>query len=248
MNLVRERRRIQRALVLHIAERRRLTLERRRLRDAHNPFEYEDYIFVNYFRASKEVVIFVSEATENVLKRKNVDGLSVQLQVLVAIRFMAEGGYQRGVGQDFFLAVSQPSVSRCVKNVTRAICDRLYNDWIKLPSTNMERNEIQERFRPMARFPGVLGAIDCTHVAIVTPLEGEEGYKNHKGFYSLNAQMICDSNLKIMDVCIYPGTVHDQFIWRWSRARIQIKHLHENGPEQYYLLGNLIDDFQQVNL
>lgn len=46
------------------------------------------------------------------------------------------------------------------------------------------------RFREVAGFPGVLGCIDCTHVAIVTPWVQEDAYKNHHGFYSLNVQMV----------------------------------------------------------
>ncbi|KAJ8979674.1 hypothetical protein NQ317_001074 [Molorchus minor] len=63
------------------------------------------------------------------------------------------------------------------------------------------------RFTPVAGFPGVLGCIDCTHVAIK-----KDAYKNHHGFYSLNVQMICDEQLRILNVnANFPGSVHKRF-------------------------------------
>ena len=75
-------------------------------------------------------------------------------------------------------------------NTRKVILFFIYTSRTHLSLTELKRCHILRRFRRMGRFPGVLGAIDCTHVAIVTPVEGEEGYKNHKGFYSLNAQMV----------------------------------------------------------
>lgn len=40
-------------------------------------------------------------------------------------------------------------------------------------------------------YPGILDCIDYTYVAIVKPKEKLESYKYHKGFYSLNVQIIC---------------------------------------------------------
>lgn len=45
-------------------------------------------------------------------------------------------------------------------------------------------------------FPGVVGAIDCTHVAIIAPTTEEHNYLNKKDFHSKNIQVICDHRLK----------------------------------------------------
>lgn len=39
-------------------------------------------------------------------------------------------------------------------------------------------------------FEGAIGAIDCTHVAILASREHEEAYINHNGYHSLNVQMV----------------------------------------------------------
>lgn len=42
-------------------------------------------------------------------------------------------------------------------------------------------------------FPGVIGAIDCTHVAIFSPpKEIEYIYVNRKGYHSINTQLVSD--------------------------------------------------------
>ncbi|KAJ8932441.1 hypothetical protein NQ314_014655 [Rhamnusium bicolor] len=75
-------------------------------------------------------------------------------------------------------------------------------------------NEIQDlraRFFRQYNFPGVVGCIDCTNVAN----EDEHIYVNRKQYHSLNVQLICDENLKIMNVVArFPGNAHDAHIWR----------------------------------
>lgn len=60
------------------------------------------------------------------------------IQILIALRFYAVGCYQRAIGQDLFLAVSQPTVSRCVTRVSKCIADVFMNEVIKFPVTEQE--------------------------------------------------------------------------------------------------------------
>ncbi|KAL4709387.1 hypothetical protein ACJJTC_001183 [Scirpophaga incertulas] len=48
----------------------------------------------------------------------------------------------------------------------------------------------QKRFQRQHNLPGVIGCIDCTHIAIVKPHEEEHTFFNRKGYHSLNVQMI----------------------------------------------------------
>ncbi|XP_063232343.1 putative nuclease HARBI1 [Bacillus rossius redtenbacheri] len=38
-------------------------------------------------------------------------------------------------------------------------------------------------------FPGVIGCIDCSHIAIVRPSINEAAYFNHNRFHSINVQV-----------------------------------------------------------
>ncbi|XP_045456070.1 putative nuclease HARBI1 [Melitaea cinxia] len=94
------------------------------------------------------------------------------------------------------------------------------------------------RFQKRFNLPGVIGCIDCTHVAIVKPDHDEHLFFNRKGYHSLNVQMICDHNLKILNVnSKYGGATHDSFIWASSQVEPYMRELHRHG-EQTWLLGD----------
>lgn len=112
-------------------------------------------------------------------------------QVLVAIRFYAQGCYQRSVGNQQQFNISQPSTSRCLHAVTEAINRRLLRRWVKFPMTAIDRQQAREKFATAPQpFEGAIGAIDCTFVHILAPSEHEEAFVNHHGRHSLNVQAV----------------------------------------------------------
>jgi len=129
--------------------------------------------------------------------------------VLTAVRFYATGCYQRPVGEQWGLSMSQASVSRCIRDVTNAINNTLLRQWVQYPMTPAERRIAKEKFTNAPQpFHGVMGAIDCTHVSILAPKEHEEAYVNHHGYHSLNVQAVlnychCSINLKILYIQNY---------------------------------------------
>lgn len=53
--------------------------------------------------------------------------------------------------------------------------------------TTAEIMELKVKFYGLARFPKVIGAIDCTHIKLQSPSrEYGEKYRNRKGYFSLN--------------------------------------------------------------
>lgn len=88
-------------------------------------------------------------------------------QVLTALRFYACGSHQNCIAD--FMGVNQSTVSRIVTKVTRAIAN-LCPRYIKMP-TNEDTIHTENKFYQVARFPGVLGCIDGTHVRIQSPGE-----------------------------------------------------------------------------
>lgn len=48
---------------------------------------------------------------------------------------------------------------------------------------------IKQQFYAVARFPGVVRAIDGTHIPIIAPAENEHLSVNRKGFHSINVQV-----------------------------------------------------------
>ncbi|CAH1379238.1 unnamed protein product, partial [Tenebrio molitor] len=67
-------------------------------------------------------------------------------------------------------AVSQSSACRCIEEVTNALNrEEIFNLWVKFPRTIVECENLKQMFFEKFNFPGVIGLIDCTHVAIVPP-------------------------------------------------------------------------------
>lgn len=72
-------------------------------------------------------------------------------------------------------------------------------------------------------YPGILGAIDDCTPAFNNPEMLGILFLNRKNFYSINTQIVVDSNLKILAVnARFPGSVHGSAIWGTS----QVKRIH----------------------
>ncbi|CAH1382911.1 unnamed protein product [Tenebrio molitor] len=142
--------------------------------------------------------------------------ISKQTKILIALNFFASGSYQNSVAYNLFWAVSQSTVSRCITEVVNALNQpAIFNTWVKFPNTLRQLETIREEFYHKYGMPGVIGVIDCTHVAIYPPqihnnLYPEHIYVYRKNYHSINVQLICDSNLKITNVnARFPGSTHD---------------------------------------
>lgn len=104
--------------------------------------------------------------------------------------FFGSGSFQWVVGQDRFVNLSQPSVSRSVHKVVNAIERRMFKRDISFPYPN-EYPLLKQKFMQASGFPGVIGAIDCTHIKLIAPPEpADANYIDRRGDYSLNVQLV----------------------------------------------------------
>lgn len=209
------------------------------LGDDINPFNMIDRQFIKIFRLSKDAVHYLCNVLQLPLQRTRSNGLSIETQVLAALSFFAIGSYQKAVGNDYLVSLSQPTVSRAIKAVILAINQLIAKDWIQFPKTEEKRAALKRRFQEEKNFKGVIGCIDCTHIAIVRPKEHEEAYANHKGFHSINVQAVASHDLEILSInARFPGTVHDSFIWKNSAVREEMIRLWDSGNRSTWLLGD----------
>lgn len=102
--------------------------------------------------------------------------------------------------------------------------------YIKWPEPHAMINYERE-FRQLSGFPGVIGAIDGSHISISAPIENSDSYINRKGYHSIILQGICDYRLRFIDVFTgICGSVHDTRVWRLS----DIKQLITNDENRYF--------------
>ncbi|CAN7950423.1 unnamed protein product, partial [Ixodes hexagonus] len=218
----------------------RAILSRRRprqVRPREDPFyRYDDLDFVIRFRLSKAAAVDLLNRIEHAINQDDLRNcpLSPMNQVLVALRFYATGTFQVVLGD--LWGVHKSTVCRAIKRVTIAIAS-LAREFVTFPTTEAERREVWQGFYAMQGFPGVVGAIDCTHVPIQSPGGVDaERYRNRAGYFSINVQTVSDHRLHIRDIVVrWPGSVHDSTIFSNSA----LKALFEDGKVgDYILLGD----------
>ncbi|XP_029160327.1 putative nuclease HARBI1 [Nylanderia fulva] len=165
--------------------------------------------------------------------------ISHELQILASLNFFASGSYQRRTGQDFFTCMSQTSLSRSLHATVNAL-NCIIDDWICFPVTADRIQSIKQRFFRNGGFPGVIGAIDGTHVAIFPPeIEREYLFINRKLYHSLNVLVICDSKCEILAVnSAHGGRTHDARVLRSSRVFAHLEQRHREGEINSWLIGD----------
>ncbi|KAF9419665.1 hypothetical protein HW555_003943 [Spodoptera exigua] len=193
-------------------------IQRTRLRDLSDPFAIEDVEFIKRYRLNKQLVHNLCDELRPHAATGSTrsSDLPIERKVLIALSFYATGSYQRPVGDISAHSVAQPTVSVVIKQITKLLNSppHIQAKYIKFPRSQEERNEIKLKFYNKFNMPGVLGCIDCTHVAIVRPVENEERYYCRKQYHSLNVQLISNADMQIISVdASFGGASHDSFIW-----------------------------------
>ena len=89
----------------------------------------------------------------------------------------------------------------------------------------------------IAGIPGVIGAIDGTHIKIIAPSQDEDIFVNRKKPYSINTQIVFDARYNILDIVAkWPRSTHDSRILMES-GLMQLFEQH-HVPAGCHLLGD----------
>lgn len=103
----------------------------------------------------------------------------------------------------------------------------LKEEWIKWP-THIECNNIALRIEDKCRIPGVVGALDGTHIPIKQPKNNAVDFFNRYQQHSIILQAVCNDNRIFTDVCVgMPGRLHDARVFRNS---LLYEKLNNNPP------------------
>jgi len=134
--------------------------------------------------------------------------------------------------------VSKDTVWKSVFEVAMLLTENAHR-YIKWPKLH-EMSIFEREFRQLHGFPGVIGAIDGSHIAISAPIENHDNYINRKGYHSIILQGICDYKLKFIDVFTgICGSVHDARVWRLSDIRtLIVQDKNRYFQNKYHLLAD----------
>ncbi|CAH2109173.1 unnamed protein product [Euphydryas editha] len=96
--------------------------------------------------------------------------------------------------------------------------------------------EVKAQFFNIAGFPNRIGCVDGSHIPIQSPGgEQAELFRNRKGFFSINVQVVCDAKLYIRDTdARWHGSIHDSTVYHNSFLRARL----DNNEIDDHLLGD----------
>ncbi len=169
-----------------------------------------------------------------VISTESHHGWDEQIQLLCFLFWLACGSAYRVVSA----ATGIPRSTTCdiVHNVLKRVLNGI-RTIIKLPQQD-DIPAISQGFCRLAHTDCInmaVGSIDGTHIKIMPPNTRREDYINHKLFYSINMQAVCDHRGVFLDIFAgYPGSVHDARVLKCSPLYRQ----RDYPPEGYYIVGD----------
>lgn len=139
---------------------------------------------------SQEAFIYVLNNIGSELNTTKSSAIPPIIKLAATLKFLGQGGYQHQIGQDHYLAISQPAMSRCLAEVCVVIEKILCPKHIKFDMSEDEKKEAKTFFFRKFNFPGVIGVVDGTHIQMIRPSENEHLYFNRKLKHSMNAMVV----------------------------------------------------------
>lgn len=215
-------------------------LIRKNLRDTSNPFGLPEIEFKKMFRLSHEAARnLLNELTNNNPRLLHVysNGIPFHLRFLAALNFFGHGSYQKPTAENRLYCQAQSSMSISLHLTCNELL-KLCGEYIKYPSTREEIATAKLNYMMQLGMPGIVSAIDGTHVAIRQPAASENGYlyHNRKHFSSLNVLLACSADQMILFAnANYPGSVHDSAIWQMSGLKQMVQR---DLDDPHFILGD----------
>lgn len=128
------------------------------------------------------------------------------------------------------LSAVHESVDMVLNAITSAITDT-----VKFPSTHEECLRLSKVFERRNGFPGIVGAIDGTHIPISKPCSEPDIWIDRKGTYSIAVAAVVDARKQFVYYSVgCPGSFHDQRVYRLG----DIDELVQALPDNFHLIGD----------
>ena len=166
--------------------------------------------WIENFRMSNSTFTYLcNELRPSIQKRDTVmrKAISVEQRIAITLWRLATTTDYRTIGHLF--GVSKTAVCLIAKEVCSAIVEVLLPRYIKVP-TGDSLKEVIHGFKHKWGFPQCAGAVDGTHISIMSPRDFPADYFNRKGWHSIIMQGMVDHLYRFTDIYIgWPGRVHD---------------------------------------
>lgn len=200
---------------------------------------YDNIDFIMHFKLSKEVAyglidqFNVSEIFTSLQEEVGRLKITAEKHMLCYLWFVGhQTASYRDVADRFGITLN--ALYNIISRVTDFILT-LANDVIRYPNA-AEKAVTAAFYENTKGFPGIIGAIDGSHIRIDRPAEDPDSYINRKQYFSIHLQGTVNHEMKFLDVFIgYPRSVHDARVFRNSPLYHDLRELCTNS---YHLLGD----------
>ncbi|RLU26686.1 hypothetical protein DMN91_000483 [Ooceraea biroi] len=179
-------------------------------------YEYNDTEFRENFRLTRTtfnyLLYILREELEGESNLGNVT-IPAEKQLYIALYVLGIPDSYRSIVTKF--DVGKATAWRAVQRVVHVLCN-YRNHFIRWPNER-EANECSRVLQMQYGFPGVIGALDGTHINISTPAQDSQSYINWKGKHSIQLQVVCNHKLQFVHCYTgLPGSVHDMRVFKYS--------------------------------
>jgi len=168
-----------------------------------------------------------------------VSGYQVPMEkkVLMTIWTMANQEPYRTIGDRF--GMNRGTAHRCVIEVTTAIRQHLYDEYIVWPTTLEMCSRNAQMFEGKYGFPGCVGCVDGSHIPMKPPANDRDSYINRKGYASVNLMAVCDHKMSfIATYAERAGSVHDARVFRVCDVGQKAARNELFPSTEFHLLGD----------
>lgn len=147
--------------------------------------KYSDSDFKRIFRLSRPtfdtIKGFLQDCHELVVEGQGGrEPISVEKQLYVTLWYL--GGSDSIIRIADRFGIAESSVVVCRNRIIDTIFNNLKSKFINWPHAEVLEQTI-DKFHQRNGFPGVIGALDGTHISIKAPTENPQSYINRKGYY-----------------------------------------------------------------
>ena len=174
------------------------------------------------FRMSNATFTYLCNEIRSAIERQDTKMrkcIPTEQRVALTLWYLATNADYRTIGHLF--GVSKSTVCVITKDVCTAIVSNLLPKYIRIPSGD-NLKDVVEGFEHKWGFPQCAGAVDGTHIPVVSPEECPADYYNRKGWHSVLMQGVVNHLGHFTNVYVgWPGRVHDARVFANSALYVQ---------------------------
>ncbi|XP_060810720.1 uncharacterized protein LOC132904419 [Amyelois transitella] len=159
--------------------------------------------FFNYFRMSMTTFDDLLKRVNEDLKKHDTNmrkSITPEEKLAICLRYLASGCSYMDLHYAYRVGVS--TINSIIVEVTNVIWNNLHQEFMKLPDTKYEWEQIADAFYNKANFPHCIGAVDGKHIRMKKPSHSGSMYMNYKNFFSIVLLAVVDSNYRFTYISV----------------------------------------------